>query len=134
VTDSFQATIWRVPPGGGVPQVWFLSATIDGPFGPNGLRLNDKGDTIYFVQSLKALGQGVIYTLPVKDNPVESDPQVFHTYTPGAVPDGIAFGKSGKLYVALAGYSQISVLGPDGTEEARFFGPAQRANGPAVPW
>jgi hypothetical protein len=23
VTDSFQATIWRVPPGGGAPQVWF---------------------------------------------------------------------------------------------------------------
>jgi DNA-binding beta-propeller fold protein YncE len=39
-------------------------------------------------------------------------------------PDGIAFGKSGKLYVTLAGTSQISVLRPDGTEEAHYSGPA----------
>jgi hypothetical protein len=32
VTDSFQATIWRVPPGGGAPQVWYSSSLIDGTF------------------------------------------------------------------------------------------------------
>ena len=58
------------------------------------------------------------------DHPQQSDLKVFHTYTPGAGPDGVAFGKSGKLYVALAGYSQISVLDATGAEVARYSGPA----------
>src|ERR1041384_2531847 len=36
VTDSFQATIWRVPPGGGTAQVWYQSPIVAGIFGPNG--------------------------------------------------------------------------------------------------
>ena len=48
VTDSFQATIWRVPPGGGAPQVWFQNAAIDGPFGPNGVRVDKKSDKLTF--------------------------------------------------------------------------------------
>jgi sugar lactone lactonase YvrE len=125
VTDSFQATIWRVSPGGGAPQVWFQSATLDGPFGPNGIRVNGAGDTIYFTKTFDAQGNGTVYTLPIKDFPQEADLKVFASYTPGAGPDGIAFGKSGNLYVALAGYSQISVLGPNGAEVARYSGPAQ---------
>ena len=46
ITDSFQATIWRVPPGGGPPQVWYSSALIDGPFGPNGVRVHPKADLL----------------------------------------------------------------------------------------
>jgi DNA-binding beta-propeller fold protein YncE len=38
------------------------------------------------------------------------------------MPDGIAFGKSGKLYVALQSPSEISILNPDGTE-TRLKGP-----------
>ena len=124
VTDSFQATIWRIPAGGGAPQVWFQSPVIDGPFGPNGIRISPKGDLVYFTQTFNAQGGGTVYTLPVKDHPQASDLKVFRSYTAGAGPDGIAFGKSGMLYVALAGYSQISVLGSNGTETARYAGPA----------
>ena len=136
VTDSFQATIWRIPPGGGAPQVWFQSAAIDGPFGPNGIRVHPSGSLIYFSKTFDAQGAGVIYTLPVVDHPQQSDLKVFHTYTPGAGPDGIAFGKLGSLYVALAGYSQISVLGADGTETARYNGPAADPANPTspLPW
>lgn len=136
VTDSFQATIWRVPPGGGAPVVWFQSPTIDGPFGPNGIRVNKASDTIYFDKTFDAQGVGTVYTLPIKDFPKESDLKVFATYTPGAGPDGVAFGRSGNLYVALAGYSQISVLGPDGKEVARYSGPAQDPAHPGspLPW
>ncbi|MCU1232987.1 MAG: hypothetical protein JWP63_954 [Candidatus Solibacter sp.] len=125
VTDSFQATIWRVPAGGGAPQVWFQNAQLDGPFGPNGIRISPDGGTVYFTQTFNAQGGGIVYTLPVKDNPQPADLKVFHTYTAGAGPDGIAFGKSGKLYVALAGYSQISVLAANGAETALYSGPAQ---------
>jgi len=129
VTDSFQATIWRVPPGGGVPQVWFQGAQLDGPFGPNGIRVSPDGKLVYFTVTFDATGAGTIYTLPAVDHPQASDLKVFHTYTPGAGPDGMAFGKSGSLYVALAGYSQISVLSADGTETARYSGPAG-----SLPW
>jgi streptogramin lyase len=133
VTDSFQATIWRVPPGGGAPQVWFQSPTIDGPFGPNGIRVNKASDTIYFTKTFDANGNGIVYTLPIKDVPQETDLKVFVTYTAGAGPDGIAFGASGSLYVALAGYSQISVVAPNGTEVARYSGPAQDPANPGSP-
>jgi DNA-binding beta-propeller fold protein YncE len=48
----------------------------------------------------------------------------------------MAFGKSGKLYVALAGTSEISVLRADGTEEARYTGPAANPGGSPnpMPW
>lgn len=133
VTDSFQATIWRVPPGGGAPQVWFQGSAIDGPFGPNGIRVNKASDTIYFTKTFDAQGLGLVYTLPIKDFPQQSDLKVFATYTAGAGPDGIAFGKSGNLYVALAGYSQISVLAPNGAEIARYSGPAKDGN-TTLPW
>ena len=54
-----------------------------------------------------------------------------------ACPDGIAFGKSGDLYVALAGTITISVLRPDGTEQTKYSGPAQNPANPGndpLPW
>jgi sugar lactone lactonase YvrE len=137
VTDSFQATIWRVPAGGGAPQVWFQNAAIDGPFGPNGVRVDAKSEKLYFTVTLDATGKGYVYTLPLIDHPTIFDLKLFHAYdTPGTGPDGIAFGKSGNLYVALAGYSQISVLTPSGSEQTRFLGPAQNPSNPGspLPW
>ena len=120
ITNSFQATIWRVPPGGGAPQVWFQNAAIDGPFGPNGVRVDKKSEKLYFTVTFNGVGAGAIYTLPLVDHPTLADLKLFHAYDnadTGAGPDGIAFGKSGDLYVALAGASKISVLAPDGTEQ-----------------
>jgi sugar lactone lactonase YvrE len=136
ITDSFQATIWRVPPGGGAPKVWFQSPVLDTSFGPNGMRIGPKGDVAYFSLTFDASGAGYVYTIPLVTNPKPSDLKVFHSYAPGAGPDGIAFGKSGELYVALAGYNQISVLGADGTEQARYSGPAANASDPSqpLPW
>lgn len=136
ITDSFQATIWRVPPGGGTPKIWFQSPVLDTSFGANGMRFDPKGKLAYFTLTFDATGAGYVYTVPLASNPKPSDLKVFHTYTPGAGPDGIAFGKSGKLYVALAGYNQISVLGADGSEQARYTGPAANASNPSqpLPW
>lgn len=140
VTDSFQATIWRVPPGGGAPQVWFQNAAIDGPFGPNGVRVDKKSEKLYFTQTFDGAGFGYVYTLPLIDHPTLSDLHLFHKYQgadTGSGPDGIAFGKSGNLYVALAGTSKISVLRENGTEETKYSGPAQNPGNPAhnpLPW
>jgi sugar lactone lactonase YvrE len=131
ISDSMQATIWRVPTGGGAPQVWFQSATFDTPFGPNGMRFDPKGKRLYVAITFDNFG-GSIYSLPAVSQPTESDLSLFRHYA-GEGPDGIAFGKSGKLYVALAASNQISVLGPDGTEEARYSGPASNPGGALDP-
>jgi sugar lactone lactonase YvrE len=134
VTDSFAATIYRVPAGGGLPTVWFSDPRLSGDANvPFGVTVTAENGTL----------DGVIYRIPVSDSPAAAQLEEFHRYsffTPNgpalAGPDGIAFGKSGKLYVALAGTSQISVLRPDGTEEARYSGPAANPGGVLnpLPW
>ncbi len=135
ISDSFQATIWRVPPGGGAPQIWFQSPTFDTDFGPNGMRFDPKGDRLYVALTFNAFGQGFIYTLPAA-HPTQSALTLFHQFNMGEGPDGIAFGKSGNLYVALAGSNQISVLRPNGTEEALYSGPSANPGGTLdpLPW
>lgn len=135
VTDSLQATIWRYAPGGGAPQIWFQSPLFEGggfiPFGPNGIRLDNDRTHIYFAVSSSAANpaQGTIYRLPLVNQPAPADLQVFYTYTGGEVPDQLAFGARGDLYVSLALSNQISVLAPDGTELARYASAA----GDAIP-
>src|SRR6185295_7580790 len=144
VTDSFAATIYKVPAGGGAPSVWFTDPRLSGdpmvPFGVNGIRL-DKNDKNVYVSVTAQFGnlEGVIYKLPLVNSPSAGQLVEFHRYNLAMglpAPDGIAFGKSGKLYVALAGTSQISVLRPDGTEEARYSGPAANPGGTPnpMPW
>ncbi len=143
VTDSFQAAIWKIPPGGGTPEVWFHSPTLDGQFGPNGIRIDKKSKHLYFSVSVDAHGLGHVYRLPLCDVPMESDLTVFHTYPPvptpagplPQAPDGVAFGRSGNLYVAMAVTSQISVLNDKGQQTAVYSGPAQTQD-PAnpLPW
>ncbi|HSW14158.1 MAG TPA: SMP-30/gluconolactonase/LRE family protein [Solimonas sp.] len=122
VSDSLQATIWRIPPGGGQPQIWFQDSRFSSPYiGVNGLRLSPDRSKMFISVTLDMLGRGFIYTLPMVAQPQKADLQVFHSYPVGG-PDGFAFGQSGKLYVTLAipGFSGISILEPDGTESARL--------------
>ena len=126
VSDSMQATIWRVAPGGGVPQVWFQDARLASEYiGVNGLRLDPARSKVYLTVTTDLLGRSFVYTLPLVPNPQSSDLEVFHQYGPGQLPDGIAFGKSGLLYVAMAtpGASGVSALAPNGEEKFRLGNP-----------
>jgi len=122
VTDSFQAVIWRVPPGGGTPQVWLQTPLFSGsgpvPIGVNGIRLDPARQWVYVTVTASSadFNAGAVYRIPFVAQPDELTIQLVHEYTNGEAPDGIAFGASGRLYVALAGSNQISVLAPDGTE------------------
>ncbi|MGH2756676.1 MAG: SMP-30/gluconolactonase/LRE family protein, partial [Actinomycetota bacterium] len=137
VTDLEQATIFIVPPGGGKAKVWFADPRLDSVFGPNGIAFGRDGN-LYFAMTGSTQPteptQGLIYRIPPVEKPEPDDLEVFHKYPePAAGPDGIAFGKSGKLYVALAGANQMSILNPDGTEELRF--PSQVENqGQEIPY
>ena len=125
VTDLEAATIFKVPSGGGKAKIWLQDPRLDSVFGPNGIALDRSRSHVYFAMtgSLEPTEptQGIIYRIPLVSKPDADDLHTFFTYQePATGPDGIAFGKSGKLYVALAGSNQISVLKPDGSEEVRF--------------
>ncbi|MBE9139179.1 SMP-30/gluconolactonase/LRE family protein [Nodosilinea sp. LEGE 07088] len=129
-SDSFQNTIFRVPPGGGVAESWFHSdrlagsATAPFPVGPNGIKVTPDGAELYVAATTSASAPGgAIYRLPFVNAPQENDLKIFHQYLQGEMPDGIAFGQSGKLYVALQSPSEVSILTPDGEEGARLKGP-----------
>jgi sugar lactone lactonase YvrE len=121
VTDSFQATLWRIPPGGGPAQIWFQDARLGGAFGPNGLRFDKSGHKVYFTVTSDDTGAGIVYTLPAIDQPQAADLHAFHTFA-WEGPDDLVFGLSGKLYVSLAFGNAIAVLDETGAEVARYGG------------
>jgi DNA-binding beta-propeller fold protein YncE len=123
-----------------VPQIWFQSPLFEGggpvPFGTNGIRLDPKRKRVYVVVSTSAANPslGTIYRLPLQDAPVAADLEVFYEYTAGEIPDQLAFGESGKLYVTLAASNQISVLAKQGNEITRISSAPEDAiplDGPA---
>lgn len=131
VSDSMQATIWRIPPGGGQAQVWFQDAVLDGPLGANGVRLSPDGSELCV--SVFAPPKGAVHCIALKPAPTSADRRLLHAFTFDG-PDNMAFGQSGKLYVALALANQIAVIDfASGNEAGRFSGPAKSPDGP-VNW
>jgi len=117
VTDSMQATIWRIPKGGGTPQIWFQDSRFASPYiGVNGLRLNPAGTRVYVSVSTDLLARASIYSLPLVAKPTAGQLALFHRFAVGDLPDGLAFGSSGDLYVAMASPTTagVSILRPDG--------------------
>ncbi len=111
VSDSFQATIFRVPAGGGAPQLWFQDPRLTGPvggFGTNGMRVSPDGKSLYVnVTTEAATGDGVVYKLAKVAHPGAADLTEFHRWSGGTGnPDDMAFGLSGRLYVSLAYQNQ----------------------------
>lgn len=123
VTDSLQATIWRVPPGGGDPQIWFQDVRLATTFvGVNGIKISPDGTAVYVSVSADLAGRAWIYRLPLVPVPSAANLVAFHEYTGGDFPDGFAFGETGLLYVAIATpfASGVSILDQTGAEIRRL--------------
>lgn len=125
VTDLEAATIFRVPPGGGGSSVWYQDARFDGVFGLNGIAVSPDGQHLDFAmtgsQQPDTPGQAIIYRLPITPEPEPDDLETLFVYDiPASGADGIRYGASGLLYVALAGSNQVSILDPATGEETRF--------------
>jgi len=126
VTDSMQATIWRIPKGGGTPQIWFQDSRFASPYiGVNGLRLNPAGTHVYVSVTVDLLARASIYKLALVAKPAANQLTLFHRFAVGDLPDGFAFGATGDLYVAMASPTTagVSILRPDGTVRARLANP-----------
>jgi Strictosidine synthase-like, N-terminal len=148
VGDWSAPVIWRVPPGGGEAEPWFVDPRLAGTYGANvaGLTLDPSGEDLYIAAGTQE-GQIAIYRLPLA-HPDALHLEEFHRYSDfvfmpcPADPDlelvacatmptfgggGIAFGASGMLYVALFAKNQLSILDSDGSEALRFPSPEENA-------
>jgi sugar lactone lactonase YvrE len=141
VSDWSAPVIWRVPPGGGQAALWFTDTRLAGSYGANvaGIALDPSGQNLYIAAGTQE-AQIAIYRLPLA-HPDALHLEEFHRYTdfvmepcdldpnpelvacatmPAFGGGGIAFGSSGKLYVALFAKQQLSILRTDGSEALRF--------------
>lgn len=126
VSDSMQATIWRVPKGGGAPKIWYQDSRFASPYiGTNGLRLNPAGSRIYLTVTVDMTTAASVYSLPLVAKPTAGQLSLFHRFAAGELPDGIAFGSTGKLFVAMASplSAGVMILNGDGTVAARLTNP-----------
>ena len=124
VTDIDQALIWRVPKGGGRPEIWLKDARLESVYGPNGIQFMADGRTLLFVNTASNPNAGNsttgrLYTVPVQpDGSAGELTQVWES-RPLDAPDGLAIARSGNVYIALAGTSQVVLLSPAFEELAR---------------
>ncbi|MEA2403568.1 MAG: hypothetical protein QOE08_215 [Thermoleophilaceae bacterium] len=131
VTDYLQAVVWRVPPGGGSPQVWLADRRLDGnEFGTTGIALRADRKTLLIAQGSSATSllptnpsTGKLYSVPIGADGKAGDMTQLWESSPTDLPDGFGIAKSGRIYIALAGGNQIAVLDPDGKEVERFSSP-----------
>lgn len=132
VTDSWQATIWRISPGEGTreAEVWFQDERLDGLFGANGIAISPDRKWVYVAQTYTQTLGGALYRLPLADEPDPRDLERLRTWSQ-ADPDGMVFGSSGRLYVVLGGSEQVAVLEPEGTHVATYG--SEHFHNPASP-
>jgi hypothetical protein len=141
VTDYTQGVIWKVPHGSRTPMRWFTSPALSGiEFGTTGIRFRPRTSDLLISQQTAADGaslptNGHLYRLILEKNGGPGTLQTLWTSRPGDLPDGFGIGRSGHVYVALAGLAnQLVELTASGAEVARFGQPATGANGSSVPF
>ena len=132
MTDD-KPRLWRIT-SDGQASVYFTDPRLLGQLGfaggPLGGRVDPTGKWFYFSITISAQfpGEAVIYRLRVVDHPAPSDLELVHRFpaVAGQAPpqaSGIAFARSGNLYVGLLGPNQIAVLDPHGNEIRRLSSP-----------
>src|SRR3954452_16668927 len=132
-TDSLQALIWKVPPGGGKGQVWLtdnrLQSLIGPPaFGPSAMKLGPDHRTLWFTTVEGPTGDGDpsagrIWRVPIHDDGTPGPLNQFYVAQSADAPGGMGFARSGDVYVTLTGSNAIAQIGPDGKEKTRFPDP-----------
>ena len=141
VTDYGKNTIWKVRPRTGRVVRWFTSDQLRGigGFGTTGIAFRP-GRRDLLVTQQTAPGvlpvSGHLYSLPVRRDGGPGRLRTLWTSRPAELPDGFGIGRSGHIYVAMAGLSaQLVELSATGTEVDRFPDlPLTGDNGSPIPF
>ncbi|MBI2244993.1 MAG: hypothetical protein HYU55_14030 [Nocardioides sp.] len=142
VTDYADGVIWKVPHGSRTPRRWFTSPALEGAveFGTAGIRYRPgRGDLLITQQTVsdgtELPTNGALYRLPIDDSGRPGTVETLWTSQPGDLPDGFGIGRSGHVYVALAGLAnQLVELTAAGEEVRRFGTPLTGDNGSPIPF
>jgi len=142
VTDYADGVLWKVPPGSHTPRRWFASPALQGAvgFGTTGIRYRPgRGDLLITQQTVSDGSDlptdGALYRLPIGDRGRPGAIETLWTSRPGDLPDGFGIGRSGHVYVALAGLAnQLVELTASGREVRRFGTALTGDNGSPVPF
>lgn len=117
ISDSFQGTIWRTGPSGGVATAWLsdpLLTTIGKPpFGANGLAFNRAGTALLIANT----GDDSVITVPVTGGK-SGTPTVLAYSINGA--DGLITDESDNIWVVANQSDEIVVLDSDGKVIAKL--------------
>ena len=117
ISDSFQGTIWRIGPSGGIATAWLsdpLLTTIGKPpFGANGLAFN-RGGTAMLVTNT---GDDAVITIPVSGGKAGT-PTVLAYGVNGA--DGLLIDGDDNIWVVANQSDEIVVLNPNGKVIAKL--------------
>jgi sugar lactone lactonase YvrE len=118
VSDSFLATIWQIPPGGGAPVPWASDPVLGTagvpPFGANGIAFNSKYTAMFVANT----GDDTIVKIPVLPGFIADAPEVFVNSVNGA--DGLIIDTADNLWVAANQSDEIVVLDPKGKVIAKL--------------
>ena len=119
VSDSFAATIWKIPAGGGVASAWVSDPATLGtsgvpPFGANGIAFNNAHNAMFVANT----GNDTIVKIPVDNNFNPGTPAVFVNSINGA--DGLIIDSADNLWVAANQSDEIVVVDPTGRAIAKL--------------
>jgi sugar lactone lactonase YvrE len=141
VTDYAKGTIWKVLPQSGRVVKWFGSDQLEGigGFGTTGIAFRPgRRDLLVTQQTAPGLlpVNGHLYSLPIKADGRPGKLRTLWTSRPVELPDGFGIGRSGHIYIALAGLSaQLVELSASGAELDRFpDAPLTGDNGSPIPF
>mgnify|MGYP002632799530 CR=1 FL=1 len=90
-SHSIDGRIYRIPPGGGIAELWFPGEVNT----PNGIALDPEEKYLYFVETL---GNSISRIEIRPDGSAGVQKRILHM--PRHVPDGIAFDELGRLWIA----------------------------------
>ncbi|HED32703.1 MAG TPA: gluconolaconase [Gammaproteobacteria bacterium] len=112
ITDSFQSTVWKVGPEGGVAEPWItdplLGTTSPIPFAANGLAFNNDFSSMFVSNS----GSGSIINIPVNADGTAGVASTFLVALNG--PDGMIMDQDNNIWVANNPSNEIMVIDPTG--------------------
>jgi hypothetical protein len=123
VSDMAQGVVWRVPPRGGVPEVWYQPEGHQSSTGIAGLQIDRNGSIIFVVStsvSPEAKARSVVNRVQVMASGRPGRRTVVARTQPGEVAAGLAVGATGRIYLALPEANQLLVIDAQGAERGRI--------------
>lgn len=140
VTDYAHGDLYRVSFSGRVER-WFSSPALTGvaEFGTTGIVYRAAQRDLLIAQQTVSDGSdlptnGALFSLPLRGGRPGRLRTLWRS-RPTDLPDGFGIGRSGRIYVAMAGLTnQLAVLSPTGAELSRIGTPLSGANGSAIPF